>query len=294
MRSPLITIMSNAAIKASKRLIRDFGEIDQLQISRKGTSNFVTQTDVQTEKLLHGELKRARPEYGFLMEESGELPGVNDEFRWIIDPLDGTSNFIHAVSYFCISLALERTIRKGVTEIVAGVIFDPVHNELFAAEKEKGATLNDRRIQVSRREHFEGAMLVTGNPRHAATHDDAFAALKRVSNSAACVRYSGASALDLAYVAAGRYDGVWFHSVQPWDVAAGMLLVQEAGGLSSSFSGGPASIYDGTLAAGNRTLQVRRQKTNFQRIEFGSDQLGTQCIARTACSSPSSPPRRSA
>ncbi len=161
--------MSAAAIKAGKGLLRDFGEVDQLQVSRKGPANFVTKSDVRTEKLLRRELEKARPDYGFLLEEGGEIPGKDGIHRWIIDPLDGTSNFIHAIPYFCISIALEKRASDGSSEILAGVIFDPIHNDLFSAEKGKGAFCNNRKLAVSSASKLEDAMLVTSNYRAAAT-----------------------------------------------------------------------------------------------------------------------------
>lgn len=260
MRSPLITVMSNAALKASKVLLRDFGEVDQLQVSRKGTANFVTKTDLKVEKILHTELKIARPDYGFLMEEGGERKGPDTAYRWIIDPIDGTSNFIHAVPYFCISIALEQTIKAGLTDIVAGVIMDAIHNELFWAEKYKGAFLNDRRLAVSGRGTLAEAMIVTGNPRYSASDPQPFAMLKAAAESDAVVRTTGASALDLAYLAAGRYDACWYSALQPWDMAAGMLLVTEAGGLVTQIDGSPASPYSPTLLAANQPLHPKMIK----------------------------------
>lgn len=257
MRSPLITVMSNAAIAAGRGLLRDFGEVDQLQVSRKGTSNFVTQSDIRTEKKLVAELKRARPEFGFLVEESGEIPGTDPSHRWIIDPLDGTNNFIHAHPYFCISIALERTIKPGVTEMMAGVIYDPIHNDLFFAEKRKGAFLNDKRITTSGRDSLDDAMLVTGNPRYAASSEQAFSRLKNVALNSAFVRYTGATALDLAYVAAGRFEACWYGAIQPWDIAAGILMVEEAGGIVTDLRGEPANALSPTLVAGNRALQPK-------------------------------------
>lgn len=246
--------MTAAAIKAGKGLMRDFGEVDHLHISRKSASNFVTKSDIRTEKLLQKELLAARPAFGFLMEEGGEVKGKDPSHRWIIDPLDGTSNFIHAIPYFCISIGLEKIHSNGESEIIAGVIFDPTHNELFTAEKGKGALVNNRKLQVSNRENFEESMLVTGSPR------DAFVAHEKVTKSGAIVRYFGACALDLAYMAAGRIDACWYQSIKPWDIAAGMLLVQEAGGVFTSIDGTPATIYSSSILASNRVLYQSVQK----------------------------------
>lgn len=248
--SAITHVMSEAAIKASKGLVRDFGEIDQLQISKKGPSNFVTTADVRTEKFLQKELKKARPDFGFLLEEGGNIKGKDAQHRWIIDPLDGTSNFIHAIPYFCISIGLERITSAG-SEIIAGVIYDPIHNELFSAEKGKGAFMNGRRIQVSGREKMEDSLLVLGNPKK---NKDTFRLLDTLLRSKATIRHFGATALDLANVAAGRLDACWYYTIQPWDIAAGMLLVQEAGGLVSTFDGKRCDTHSGSLLASNRPL----------------------------------------
>jgi myo-inositol-1(or 4)-monophosphatase len=261
MQSALINVMSGAAIKAGKGLLRDFGEVDKLQVSRKGTSNFVTASDIRTEKLLHQELEKARPGYSFLMEESGAVEGTNGEFRWIIDPLDGTSNFIHAISYFCISIALEKRFPGGNSDTIAALIYDPIHNEIFAAEKGKGAFVNGRRLVASTRERLEDAMVVTGNPRSTPKGDrDGIALMEALAAGGATLRYFGATALDLANVAAGRIDACWCHSVQPWDIAAGTLLVREAGGIVNDMAGGSATAYSPTLLAANRNLAAPIQK----------------------------------
>jgi myo-inositol-1(or 4)-monophosphatase len=253
--SPLINVMSAAALKAGKGLLRDFSEVDQLQISRKGTANFVTSADLRTEKLLRRELEKARPAFGFLLEEGGEIPGKEAGFRWIIDPLDGTTNFIHAIPYFCVSIALEKREVNGNTNIVAGVIYDPIHNDLFTAEQYKGAFLNNRRITVSARETLEDAMLVTGNPKAPAkTDQQAMARFNAISDCGATIRYFGATALDLANLAAGRIDACWYQMFHPWDVAAGILLVTEAGGTAIDLSGQPANCYSKNLLASNQKL----------------------------------------
>lgn len=234
--------------------MRDFGEVDQLHISRKSASNFVTKSDIRTEKLLQKELSAARPGFGFLMEEGGEIKGKDKSHRWIIDPLDGTSNFIHAIPYFCVSIGLEKTYPNGDSEIIAGVIFDPCHNELFTAEKGKGAQVNNRKLAVSSRENLEETMLVTGSQRGAVP------TYEKMAKCGAIIRYFGASALDLAYLAAGRIDACWYHSIQPWDIAAGMLLVQEAGGVFTGLDGSPASIHSTSVIASNRILYQTVQK----------------------------------
>lgn len=257
--SALINVMTEAAIKAGRGLLRDFSEVDQLQISRKGTANFVTKSDIRTEKALVKELQKARPDFGYLLEEGGEIPGKDKSMRFVIDPLDGTSNFIHAVPYFCISIGLEKRHADGRSEILAGVIYDPIHNEVFSAEKGKGAFVGNRKLTVSNREKIDEAMLVTGGLR--TIEDSAQHSLtKVVSECGATVRVFGATALDLAYLAAGRIDACWYYSLKPWDVAAGMLLVQEAGGHISDMNGEPFTMNSSTMFAANRSLSQPIQK----------------------------------
>ncbi|MFW0776492.1 MAG: inositol monophosphatase family protein [Rickettsiales bacterium] len=252
--SAIINVMSAAAIKAGKGLVRDFGEVDRLQISRKGTSNFVTKSDIRTEKLLQKELEAARPGYSFLLEEGGEIIGKNESYRWIIDPLDGTSNFIHAIPYFCISIALEKREANGNTNIVAGVIYDPLQNELFTAEQHKGAFVDGRRMVVSNREKMEDAMLVTGGLRGSSREAYSPSLSNIIHECGATVRIFGATALDLAHLAAGRIDACWYYSLKPWDIAAGMLMVTEAGGITSDMEGNTAALNSETLIASNRHL----------------------------------------
>lgn len=251
-QSANITVMSDAARKASRGLLRDFGELDKLQVSKKGVANFVTNADIRTEKILREELEKARKNYGFLMEESGSVETESD-FRWVIDPLDGTSNFIHAIPYFCISIALEKRNADGAFEPIAAIIYDPIHDELFAAEKDKGATCNGYRLKVSRRE--QDVLFSTAAPvKWKDNYDEANKMLERVTSNGAQVRCSGAAALDLAYVAAGRYDAIWYHHLQPWDIAAGMLLVREAGGIVTEFSGQTKMTDAGSLIASNGVI----------------------------------------
>ncbi len=260
MNSPLLNVMSAAAVKAGKGLLRDFNEVDHLHISRKGSANFVTSADLRTEKLLQKELAKARPEFGFLMEESGEVQGKSD-MRWIIDPVDGTTNFIHAIPYFCISIAAEK--RTGdKSEILAGVIFDPIHNELFTAERGKGAFLNSRKLSVSSREKPEDAMLVFSNHRFLPEQERAraFGLYDALSQCGATVRHFGATALDLANLASGRIDACVDYTIKPWDIAAGMLLVQEAGGQVTRIDGSPADAYATNLLSSNRHLHPAMQK----------------------------------
>jgi len=259
-RSALINVMSRAADKAARGLRRDFGEVEQLQVSVKGPGNFVSTADHKAEKVLRQELQHGRPDYSFLMEESGAIAGSDTEHRWIVDPLDGTTNFLHGLPHFCISIALERA-----GEIVAGVVFDPIQDELFWAEKGIGAYLNDRRIRVSSRRQLSSALVATGTPYDAGTADSRraskryLAQLESVMNSVADIRRMGAAALDLAYVAAGRFDAYWEYSLSSWDFAAGMLLVREAGGYVSDPENGGDPLASGNVLAANDHLHAPLQ-----------------------------------
>ena len=255
-RSTLINVMSRAADKAARGLKRDFGEVEQLQVSLKGPGDFVSTADTKADKVLRQELSRARPDYAFLTEESGEIAGSDSEHRWIIDPLDGTTNFLHGLPHFCISIALERA-----GEIVAGVILDPVKDETFWAEKGIGAYLNDRRLRVSSRRQLANALIGTGTPFGERADKPRFLRqLDTVMASVADVRRLGAAALDLAYVAAGRYDGFWEYGLHPWDVAAGLLLVREAGGYTSEPDGEGNPLMSGDVLAANDHLHGPLQR----------------------------------
>lgn len=249
--TPLINVMTAAADKTTRQILRDFGEVDHLQVSKKGAMDFVTETDKRVERILYQQLKKARPDFGFLMEESGEEEG-NSEYRWVIDPLDGTTNFMHAIPYFCVSIGVEKKTHHG-SEIVAAVIYDPVHDEMFVAEKGKGAFVNTRRLQVSRRE--TDFYFVTGTSRRRGQASKECSSLADYADGMDCViRRSGAAALDLAYVAAGRYDAAWFPKLQKWDLAAGILLVKEAGGVMSLPCGTQGNPYETlSILAGSAT-----------------------------------------
>jgi len=249
-RSAIINVMVRAADKAARGLRRDFGEVEQLQVSLKGPSDFVSTADHMAERTIRAELRRARPAFGFLMEESGAAAGSDPHHRWIVDPLDGTTNFLHGLPHFAISIALERD-----GDICAGVILDPVKDELFWAEKGAGAFLNDRRLRVSGRARLDQALIATGIPfRGHGAHAQFLRELDAVMSATAGVRRMGAAALDLAYVAAGRYDGFWESDLSPWDVAAGILLVREAGGYVSEIDGGGAMLASGSVLAANDRL----------------------------------------
>ena len=253
-RSALINVMSRAADKAARGLKRDFGEVEQLQVSLKGPGNFVSTADHRAERILRQELQHGRPDYGFLMEESGASPGSDPEHRWIVDPLDGTTNFLHGLPHFCISIALERA-----GEIVAGVVFDPIMDELFWAEKGVGAYLNDRRLRVSSRRQLSHALIATGTPYDPGQRARFLRQVDSVMDIVANVRHMGAAALDLAYVAAGRLDGYWEYGLSAWDVAAGMLLVREAGGYISDPESGGDPLASGNVLAANDHLHAGLQ-----------------------------------
>jgi myo-inositol-1(or 4)-monophosphatase len=259
-QSALITVITNAILKAAKPLRRDFGEVDKLQVSRKGTANFVTNADIRTEKILIEELQHARKQFGFLTEESGVVGDPNADFRFVIDPIDGTTNFIHAIPYFCVSVGVEKRLANGDYEVIAGVIYDPIQDEMFVTEKGMGATVNNRKLKVSGR--TDELLLATVAPRTSRpNYPEVEAAFHRITSAGATVRCAGAAALDLAYVAAGRYEGIWYHHLQPWDIAAGLLLVQEAGGIITEIDGGSAMMQSGSVLASNghihRSLQEK-------------------------------------
>lgn len=227
--SPIMNIMHRASEKAARSLTRDFNEVENLQVSTKGPGDFVSAADRRAEEIIFEELKKARPDYSFLMEENGAVKGSNPEYRWIIDPLDGTTNFLHGLPHWAISIALEH---KG--EIIAGLVHDPVKDDIFHAEKGKGAFMRRRRLRVSGRNDLMLATIATGAPRRSQAQRDKFIAEYRAMISVAPgLRRFGAAALDLAYVAAGRFDGFWERDLKPWDIAAGLLIVKESGGFVS-------------------------------------------------------------
>jgi myo-inositol-1(or 4)-monophosphatase len=251
-RSPILNVMTAAALKAARGLIRDFGEVEQLQVSVKGPGDFVSTADLKAERTLKQELGRARPGYSMLFEEGGATPGSDPHHRWIVDPLDGTLNFLHGIPHFSISIGLERD-----GEVVAGVVYDPTRNEMFVAEKGAGAYLNDRRLRVSGRRKMDEALIAMGASRPSTPiYPKHNAAMDAVTRATAGVRRYGSAALDLAYVAAGRYDGFWEFGLSPWDIAAGLLLVREAGGYVSDLSGGHAMMETGDILAANDHLHL--------------------------------------
>lgn len=257
-RSPLIEVMTRAVMKAARSLRRDFNEVGHLQVSKKGTADFVSNADINAERILQKELAHARPKFGFLMEEGGVVAGEDKMYRWIIDPIDGTNNFVHAVPYFCISIALEKTATNGDKEIVAAVIYDPLRDELFTAEKAAGAFLNDRRLRVSARKNIDESLLATASPRASrAEYKQALSMMNTMTSSSAGIRCGGSAALDLAYVAAGRYDGFWCVHLQSWDIAAGILLIKEAGGEVTEIGGGKKMLQSGVILATNGLIHKK-------------------------------------
>ncbi|SMC42048.1 inositol monophosphatase family protein [Rhizobium sp. RU36D] len=250
-RSALLNVMVQAALKAGKSLSRDFGEVQNLQVSVKGPSDFVSQADLKAEKIVKDELLKARPTYGFLGEESEEITGTDGAHRWIVDPLDGTTNFLHGIPQFAVSIALERN-----GEIVAGVVFNPATDELYTAERGGGAFLNDRRLRVAARKVLSDCVIGCGVPHLGRGHHGKFLVeLRHVMGETAGLRRLGAASLDLAYVAAGRMDGFWETDLAPWDVAAGLLLIREAGGFSSDMKGGQDIFESRSVVAGNEYIQ---------------------------------------
>lgn len=256
-RSAIINVMVQAAMKAGRSLARDFGEVQNLQVSLKGPGDYVSQADRKAEDIIFAELSKARPGYGFLMEERGAVEGEDSQHRWIVDPLDGTTNFLHGIPVFSISIALER---QG--QIVAAVVYNPAMDELYTSERGGGAFLNDRRLRVSGRTKLVDAVIGCGVPHLGRGHHGNFLLeLRNVMGEVAGVRRLGSAALDLAYVAAGRMDGFWETALSPWDVAAGILLVREAGGFVSDGKGGQDMLEGGSIVAGNELIHKALLKT---------------------------------
>ena len=251
-----INVMVKACRKASKTLIRDFGEIEKLQVSLKGPGDYVTASDKRVEKILIDELQKARPNYSILSEEIGEIN--NDEsFRWIVDPIDGTSNFLHGIPHFAISIGLEHN-----NEIICGIIYDPIKDEMFIAEKGNGAYLNNQRIRVSSRTKLKDCMVCTGGPKYGSVDRDlSMEEYKKFSSRVLVpIRKLGSAALDMAYVASGRCDGFWTRNLNYWDIAAGIILIKESGGFVTDFYGENKYIE-------NKTILVTNSKINNEMIE---------------------------
>lgn len=249
-RTPLMTVMVGAAQKAGRALRRDFGEVEQLQVSRKGPADFVSKADTKAEEIIHEELSKTRPNYGFVMEERGEIEGSDISNRWIVDPLDGTTNFLHGIPHFAISIGLERD-RK----IEAAVVYNPITDDMFIAERGKGAFHNDHRLRVSGRSAIADSIFATGIPfMGRGEHEPFLMEMRAVMAQSAGIRRFGSAALDLAFVAAGRYDGFWERGLSRWDIAAGILLVKEAGGIVTDFSGRDLMLDSGDIVATNGAL----------------------------------------
>ncbi|ADP72564.1 inositol monophosphatase [Rhodomicrobium vannielii ATCC 17100] len=251
--SALMTIMINAARKAGRSLARDFGEVEHLQVSVKGPANFVSAADHRAETILYEELSKARHGYCFLMEERGLVEGPDKSHVWIIDPLDGTTNFLHGIPLFSISIALER---EG--ELVAGLIYNPATGDLYTAEKGKGAFFNDsRRLRVAARDNLDAAVIATGIAhRGKPGQEQNLHEIYNVMVDAAGIRRTGAASVDLAWVAQGRFDGYWERNIQSWDMAAGIVIVREAGGYVSDAEGRSNMLKSGTIVCGNESIHA--------------------------------------
>jgi myo-inositol-1(or 4)-monophosphatase len=261
--SGLIRVMEKAARKAGQRLRRDFGEVEHLQVSRKGPSDFVSKADQAAERTIYDELRAARPDWGFLLEEAGEIEGDPTKPRWVVDPLDGTSNFLHGIPHFAVSIAAQepRLDGKGWGEVVAGIVYQPITDESFWAEKTRGAWLQDRRLRVSSRRHLDESLIATGIPFQGHGNVTDWAKIyMALAPQVAGIRRFGSAALDLAWVAAGRYEGFWEANLKPWDSAAGCLLVREAGGFVTDWRGRSQPVCDQEVLAGNDVLHSKLHK----------------------------------
>lgn len=261
--SGLIRVMEKAARKAGQRLRRDFGEIEHLQVSKKGPADFVSKADRAAERTLWDELRAARPDWGFLMEEGGEIEGDPAKPRFIVDPLDGTSNFLHGLPHFAISIAAQepRADGKGWGDVIAALVYQPITDESFWAETGRGAWLQDRRLRVSARRHLDESLIATGIPFAGAGDPQQWMKIYgALAPQVAGIRRFGAASLDLAWVAAGRYEGFWEAGLKPWDTAAGCLLVREAGGFVTDWRGRSQPVCDETVLAGNDALHSRLHK----------------------------------
>jgi myo-inositol-1(or 4)-monophosphatase len=252
--SPALNVVVAAVRKAGKRLLRDFQDVEKLQVQSKSPGDFVSEADLRAEKSLRDDLSRARPGFSFLMEESGTHGGDDWEWRWVVDPLDGTTNFLHGIPHWAISVGIEKRLAADKTEVVAGVIYNPAADELFWAEKGMGAFLNDKRLRISGRRQMQEALFATGIPFGAIPRKAAFVnTLARIMPQVSGVRRFGSAALDLAWVAAGRYDGYWELGLNKWDMAAGLVMVKEAGGYVAA-PDGTDSYLEGHVVAANPHL----------------------------------------
>ncbi|WP_310618867.1 inositol monophosphatase family protein [Flexibacterium corallicola] len=252
-RSALLNVMVQAATKAGRSLARDFGEIENLQVSRKGPGDFVSQADHRAEKIIREELQKARPSYGLLMEESGEIESKDGQHRWIVDPLDGTTNFLHGIPIFAVSIALERA-----GQIIAAVIYNPVMDELYTAERGNGAFCNDRRLRVAARKDMADCLIGTGIPFiGVGDHARSLKEIRYVMGEVAGIRRCGAAAIDMAWVANGRLDAFWENGLNAWDIAAGILMIREAGGFVSDAEGKDNMLKTGSVITGNEFTHIQ-------------------------------------
>lgn len=261
--SGLIRVMERAARKAGGKLRRDFGEVEHLQVSRKGPSDFVSKADRVAERTIYDELLHARPDWGFSLEEGGQIEGDPGKPRWIVDPLDGTSNFLHGIPHFAVSIAAQepKPDGSGWGEVIAGVIYQPITDETFWAEKTRGAWLQDGRLRVSARSRMADALIATGIPFQGCGDPDEWVRIYRaIGPQVAGIRRFGSAALDLAWLAAGRYDGFWESGLAEWDTAAGCLLVREAGGFVTDYRGRSGAICAGQVLAANGELHSKLHK----------------------------------
>ena len=251
-RSALMNVMTAAAIKAGRGLKRDFGEVENLQVSVKGPGDFVSAADRKAEKTVFEELSKARPGYSFVMEESGDVEGPDKTHTWYVDPLDGTTNFLHGIPIFGISIAL---MREG--QVVAGVVYNPAVDDMFVAERGQGAYLNNRRLRVAQRRALSDCVVGCGIPHLGKRRDHPrfLGEAQRVMDKVSNLRRLGAAAMDLCYVAAGRYDAYWERDLKSWDMAAGLIMVREAGGFVTDCDGGAEMIAKGSVCCGNDVVQ---------------------------------------
>jgi myo-inositol-1(or 4)-monophosphatase len=256
--SPILSIMEKASTKAARGLLRDFGEVEKLQVSRKGLRDFVTAADLKAEEVILEHLRHARPDYAVLSEEAGEIAGSSD-FRWVVDPLDGTNNFLHSVPHFCISIALEKNTPKG-PEIIAGLIFEPLVQQLFWAEKGKGSFHNGARMRVSSRKDLTESLIATGNTAFRAEDPQYERLAMELSRASMGLRCMGSAALDLAYVACGKLEAFWQIGLKQWDMAAGMLMVREAGGVVRDMRMKGDPYVTSNIVASNATLAPQLDK----------------------------------
>lgn len=251
-RSAILNVMAEAAEKAGRALTRDFGEVEHLQVSRKGPGDFVSTADRKAEKIIMETLQKARPSYGFIMEEAGVKKGTDKSYKWIIDPLDGTTNFLHGLPHWAVSIALEKD-----GEVVAGVVYDPIKDEIFYAEKGTGAFMTGRRLRVSSRSDLTESLIAVGGARVGARHYQQYMAeIDAIMSHVPGTRRYGAASLDICYVAAGRFDGFWERELNAWDVAAAALIVKEAGGYVSDLKGGKDYVYGRSLVTGNPDIHA--------------------------------------